>query len=85
LAASRYSCIYWVDHLYDSDIDCHANQRVEFQDEGVVYTFIQKKYLYWLEALSLCRKMAEGVRAMLTLEGLVQVSCRISDATRMWF
>lgn len=34
--------------------------------------FVRKKYLYWLEALSLCRSMPEGVFAMAKLEALFQ-------------
>src|SRR5436305_10210175 len=73
LAASRYSCIHWVDHLCDWNSNCYANHRVDLQDGGVVDIFVRKKYLYWLEALSLCRSMSEGVLSMAKLEALIQV------------
>ena len=39
----------------------------------MVDVFVRKKYLYWLEALSLCRSMSEGVLSMAKLEALTQV------------
>jgi hypothetical protein len=74
LAASRYSCIYWVDHLCDWNANPRVNHRVDLQDGGVVDVFVRKKYLYWLEALSLCRRMSEGVLSMAKLEALIQVN-----------
>ncbi|KAH7118320.1 heterokaryon incompatibility protein [Dactylonectria macrodidyma] len=75
LAATRYSCIYWVDHLSDSD---PAERMRDLQDGSIVHAFLKEKYLYWLEALSLLRSMSEGVLAMQKLEALV-VSCRNSS------
>jgi hypothetical protein len=73
LAASRYSCIYWVGHLCDWNSHSYTNQRVDLQDGGTIEDFVRKKYLYWLEALSLCRSMSEGVLSMAKLETLIQV------------
>ena len=73
LAASCYSCINWVNHLYDWNSNSSANHRVDLQDGGTVHQFIGKKYLYWLEALSLCKSMTEGVVSMAKLEALIQV------------
>ena len=61
LVASRYSCIYWVHHLCDWNSKSGANHKIDLQDGGMVEVFVRKKYLYWLEALSLCRSMSEGV------------------------
>jgi len=73
LAASRYSCIYWVDHLCDWISNPCANHKVDLQDGGSVDEFVRKKYLYWLEALSLCGSMSDGVVSMAKLEALFQV------------
>ena len=35
--------------------------------------FIRKKYLYWLEALSLCGNLSDGVVSMAKLEASIQV------------
>ncbi len=74
LAAAWYACVYWVDHLCDSSRT--AGQDNDLQDGGAVDDFVRKKYLYWLEALSLCRSMSEGVLSMAKLEGLLQVSLK---------
>jgi hypothetical protein len=105
LAVSRYSCVYWVDHLHDANIANYSiytnilkfflfwfkilglsegtslvgllNKYSRFQDDlrddGTVHIFLKKKYLYWLEALSLCKSMSKGVMLMAKLEILVQV------------
>ncbi|ERF75779.1 Vegetative incompatibility protein HET-E-1 [Endocarpon pusillum Z07020] len=72
LAASRYSCIYWVDHLCDYNPNSCADHRANLQGGGAVDSFIRKSYLYWLEALSLCRSMSNGVVSMAKLEALIQ-------------
>ena len=76
LAVSRYSCIYWVDHLCDWNSNSYTNHKADLQDGGIVDVFVRKKYLYWLEALSLCRSMSEGVLLMAKLEALIQVIIR---------
>jgi hypothetical protein len=68
LATIRYSCVSWVDHLCNSISDKDTPQRNTLD---VVQTFLEQKYLYWLEALSLLRAMAEGVIAIRKLEGIL--------------
>ncbi|PVH91746.1 WD40 repeat-like protein [Periconia macrospinosa] len=71
LATMRYSCVHWVDHLCDWDSNS-ANHGIDSQEKGAIVDFIKKKYLYWLEALSLCRSVSEGVLAMAKLNALAQ-------------
>lgn len=73
LASIRYSCVFWVDHLDDSEPRAKTSNK-DLQDAGIVHNFLRKKYLYWLESLSLLRSMPEGVKAVQKLEALV-VSC----------
>jgi hypothetical protein len=61
LAVSRYPCVYWIDHLYDSGLKTLA------YNTNNIDMFLRQKYLYWLEALSLCRSMAKGVVSMTKL------------------
>jgi hypothetical protein len=68
LRASRYSCIYWVDHLCASNPDFRADGDLHIVDE-----FMKKKYLYWLEGLSLCKSIAKGIVSLTRLNTLVQV------------
>jgi hypothetical protein len=70
LASTRYSCIHWVDHLHDSELTAKMRDK-DLGDGGVVHDFLQTKYLYWLEALSLLRRMSEGAMAIQKLRGLV--------------
>ncbi|OBS17520.1 hypothetical protein FPOA_12012 [Fusarium poae] len=71
LSPIRYSCVYWVDHLHDSDV---AEVNDILRDNGNVHVFIQKKYLYWLECLGLLRSMSEGTKAVQKLEALVKIA-----------
>jgi hypothetical protein len=71
LAAARYSCIHWVDHLSEWN---SLGKQEDLQDSGVIDTFLRKNYLYWLEALSLLKSISEGVLSMAKLEDLLQVS-----------
>jgi flagellin-specific chaperone FliS len=76
LAITRYSCVHWVDHLCESVSAKSTRRDDDLQDGGAVYVFLKKLYLYWLEALSLCKSMSEGVVSMAKLNALIQVILR---------
>ncbi|KAF2676051.1 hypothetical protein K458DRAFT_425005 [Lentithecium fluviatile CBS 122367] len=78
LAVTRYSCIYWVDHLCDWNLSSSAKDKVDLQDRGAVDTFLRQRYLYWLEALSICKSMSKGVVSMAKLKVFMQ---RRTDAS----
>ncbi|KAF2466664.1 uncharacterized protein BDR25DRAFT_359180, partial [Lindgomyces ingoldianus] len=78
LAASRYSCIYWVDHLCDWNSNSCAKHGVDLQDSSAIKEFVRKNYLYWLEALSLCRSMSNSVVSMGKLKALLQGTADVS-------
>ncbi|KAF2204700.1 hypothetical protein GQ43DRAFT_128485 [Delitschia confertaspora ATCC 74209] len=40
LAASRYSCIYWVDHLYVWNPNTSINHSAELQDGSAIDSFL---------------------------------------------
>jgi hypothetical protein len=73
LAATRYSCVYWIDHLYDSKPKSWADGVDDLKVRGAVDEFIRKNYLYWLEGLSLCRSIGKGVVSIVKLCSLIQV------------
>jgi NACHT domain/Heterokaryon incompatibility protein (HET) len=77
LSASRYSCIYWVDHLCDWCSNRDVDPKVDLQDGGTVDVFMKGKFLYWLEALSLSRSMSEGVVSIAKLGALIQVIIKL--------
>ncbi|KAF2683802.1 hypothetical protein K458DRAFT_389727 [Lentithecium fluviatile CBS 122367] len=72
LATSRYSCIYLINHLCDWNPSSSAKDEVDLQDGGAVNSFLRQRYLYWLEALSLCQSMLKGVVSMAKLEVFMQ-------------
>ena len=76
LATLRYSCVYWVDHAYDGT-PVSNDHMPEFQEGGIIDLFLRYKYLHWLEALSLCQRMSEGVLGMGKLQNLIQVSLAV--------
>lgn len=73
LAVSRYACVYWIDHFCDSKCNSPADSATIQEDIQTVYAFLRQKYLYWLEALSLCSSTARGIVSMTRLWHLVQV------------
>jgi hypothetical protein len=86
LLLSRYPCIYWIDHLHDSKPTCLVNSVANFQMIAV-NNFLRKKCLYWLEGLSLCKNLGQGVVSITKLWRLLQVwysetACpyRVNDA-----
>jgi hypothetical protein len=82
LAVSRYACIYWVDHLCDWKSNSRIQESGDLQDGGTVEVFIRKKYLYWLEALSLHRSMSAGILSMAKLEASLSVSVDSASSIR---
>ncbi|KAK4864635.1 hypothetical protein LT330_009630 [Penicillium expansum] len=71
LAAAHYSCLYWAHHLQDGY--CSESTDLELHHLQSVDTFLQQKYLHWIEALSLMRNIPRGIEAILKLEGLFKV------------
>lgn len=71
LGATAYSCIYWVDHLYE----CSNNRSIarELDEGGMIDQFMRTKYLFWLESLALLRSFSNGLNAMRKLENLLTV------------
>ena len=76
LASSRYSCIYWIEHLYDWNSSSPTDYSADLQDSGVIHVFMREKYLYWLEALSLCKSMSKVIVLVAKLETIIQVLLR---------
>ncbi|KAI9765684.1 MAG: hypothetical protein M1840_007242 [Geoglossum simile] len=62
-AEHQYACRYWVDHLQRSEYQFHNDGRVHF--------FLQDHLLHWVEALSWIEQSAEGIRAITSLQSMV--------------
>lgn len=71
LTIARYPCVYWINHLLDCDTTRNATN--DLQDSGSVEKFLHRSFLYWLEALSLCRSISKGLVSIAKLEDLLQV------------
>lgn len=72
LASLRYSCVYWGSHFQDAYKGSSSCQR-NLTDDGAIYQFLQKYFLYWLEALSLIKEISAGVLAITSLEAQLSV------------
>ncbi|EFR01951.1 vegetative incompatibility protein HET-E-1 [Nannizzia gypsea CBS 118893] len=72
LKTIRYSCVYWTHHLHEA----YKKHPQRCQDclsrNGVVYQFLNGFLLYWLEALSLLRRMRAGIIAIEKLEEILE-------------
>ncbi|KAF2729085.1 WD40 repeat-like protein [Polyplosphaeria fusca] len=79
LAVSRYSCIYWIDHLCEWTSKSLAYDSIVLASGGIVDVFLREKYPYWLEAVSLCKSMSKGVVSMARLEALTEEKAATSS------
>ncbi|KAK4675111.1 NACHT and WD40-domain containing NOD-like receptor 5 [Podospora pseudoanserina] len=76
----RYACLYWVYHVQQNS--CRIS------DNHQVYTFLQRHFLHWLEALSLLGKLSASVGMIKDLQGLLSprnsstISAFLHDAAR---
>ena len=72
LAIGRYACVYWGDHLMDSDV--REYKIIDIKDGGLVFSFLGTTYLHWLEALSLLKRLTDGIAMIIKLESWLKVS-----------
>jgi hypothetical protein len=74
LLSACYSCLYWIDHLCAWSSSTFAYDTDVLRGGGTVDNFLTKKYIYWLEALNLCKSMSKCVVSMAKLEVLTNVT-----------
>lgn len=72
----RYTCRYWVDHL--ANLNDGQLRTVMLVDGGKVHAFLQKCFLYWLEAMSLMKETSTTILIMNHLQTLGMVCHSIS-------
>ncbi|KAL6815158.1 quinon protein alcohol dehydrogenase-like superfamily [Trichoderma sp. SZMC 28015] len=71
LTTIGYSCVFWIDHFVESITSKAKTTTTEDISQVLVddtKAFIERKYLFWLEALSLLRRIPEGIMAMRKLQ-----------------
>ncbi|KAK3614115.1 hypothetical protein LTR56_027470, partial [Elasticomyces elasticus] len=75
LAKSRYSTVFWVAHLcaWYFELSKDPGSDSSYHLDSIV-DFLRSKCLYWLEALSLCRGISDGVILMGQLRDLVEAT-----------
>ncbi|GKT43277.1 vegetative incompatibility protein HET-E-1 [Colletotrichum spaethianum] len=82
LASARYSCAYWVNHF--TDASTKQDQRgQDLNDSKLVYEFLKKHFLHWLEALSLLGNVSEGILQMSKLAYLAELPRKDSKLTNL--
>jgi hypothetical protein len=67
LSGLEYSCLHWIDHLEQ----VQKKEPSHHQAQQAVRCFIEKCLLYWLEAMSLQRRMEEAFEAVYRLRSLM--------------
>ncbi|KAJ6022047.1 hypothetical protein N7540_007551 [Penicillium herquei] len=77
LASSSYSCVYWIDHL--EEYHSLTGEYDGLDDHGPVYEFLQQKFIYWLEALSLLGNIPYGIKAIAKLENTLKKASRDTE------
>lgn len=65
-SAFQYACQYWTQHV--------KHGKVEIHDQDDVHMFLQKHFLYWLEAMSFMNRLAEVIEQIRVLQSLLSVS-----------
>jgi hypothetical protein len=71
LAPIRYSCVFWVGHLFKAKDQGFENDLTE---DGAILRFLKEHFLHWLEALSLIGGISESIRLLKELQTAVDVS-----------
>jgi hypothetical protein len=69
LAALRYSCVFWLGHLYDANSQS-SEYRNEICDDQTILAFLNDYFLHWLESLY---KLSDKVLSIRKLLHAVQV------------
>jgi hypothetical protein len=69
----RYSCVYWVNHLWDWNETGMSLEDV-LQDDSQVHKFLKNHILHWLEASSLVGVIADVIHGVIKLQTLIKVS-----------
>jgi hypothetical protein len=62
-----YSCVFWAEHLSSSEYENRLYSQIQ--------DFMDNRFLYWLEVLSLCRQMNQTSGILKLLINWMAVSC----------
>jgi len=73
LASIAYCCEYWADHLYSLK-DENPTFLKELIEDRKILEFLEIRFLYWLESLSLLKKLSSGLELIRKLLFVAQVN-----------
>ncbi|PQK15534.1 hypothetical protein BB8028_0005g10460 [Beauveria bassiana] len=71
LAPISHATVFWVDHFKNSAFQECFDPACRKEAASLVCTFIEEKYVYWLEALSLLKSLSRVMRPMNELSGFM--------------
>ncbi|CAN9427009.1 unnamed protein product [Alternaria alternata] len=83
LTTLRYSCVYWIDHICNAKAMFQDSNAGKKQVADTIMLFVKEKYLYWLEALSLCKNATKCVAAMKALSSLAEETLDAQDLVEL--
>jgi hypothetical protein len=70
----KYACSFWNDHLKEAHrLHTEDGRQCEVFCTEAAFDFIAVKFLFWLEALSLCGNLRAAADALLFLKSLPTV------------
>lgn len=68
----QYSCLYWADHLCDSNTEAFEDSGVKTQLEDI-FIVSKPKVIFWIEVLSLLQETSTAISMLLRLLTFVKV------------
>ncbi|KAK5994944.1 Vegetative incompatibility protein HET-E-1 [Cladobotryum mycophilum] len=80
LSAIQYACAYGIDHLISCGDYILENKYTDLLDNGSVHMFFQKKYLYFLEAVSILQCLPQATIDIGRLHALLEAKGQKSTA-----
>jgi hypothetical protein len=69
-SALRYGCLYWAHHLIRVS---RYSPRIGDISTSLIDFFVHRRFLYWLETLSLLEKLQEGVTELVLVANWIKV------------
>ncbi|KAG9498252.1 hypothetical protein J7337_011148 [Fusarium musae] len=67
----KYSCAFWADHMQEAyELFIRGDKYSNIPGIDTVHDFINKKFLFWLEALALCQNIPAALKALVFLRDL---------------
>lgn len=76
LVPIQYASTYWIEHLSELGTPIHID------DHKVINPFLQNKFLYWIETLSLLNQLSQAIKGIQKLQKLV-ASRKTTPGARM--